>query len=227
MIQQDLVERLNLGLYIMGVTGGIGCGKSYSCEMLTKEAQPVGLNVKQIEMDEIRRGILGNLSGYEKVREAIAYEFGKHLLKRDGTIDRKGLGHVIFKDRDALEEYRRIMDPAMRTELRARISGNQGIVLVDWGPLVEDRMLDAVNYNALLITCEQGIQMGRISYGDLSAEEIMDRVKSQLSPEVKEKKILEAQSKAGRGVFIKFDTTNNPSKAEYAALLEDIAVRLK
>ncbi len=227
MIQQDLVERLNSGLYLLGVTGGIGCGKSYSCAMLVAEGKPVGLNVKQIEMDEIRRGILGNVKGYEKTREAIASEFGKHLLKRDGTIDRKMLGHVIFKDRDALEEYRRIMDPVMRAELKTRISGNQGIVLVDWGPLVEDRMLDSVNYNALLVTCEQKVQIGRISYGDLSMDEIMDRVNSQLNSELKEKKILEAQTKAGRGVLIKFDTTKNPSKAEYAALLEDIAVELK
>ena len=54
-MQGKVLEQINSGRYLLGVTGSIGCGKTYACKILVHNGRKNGLNVTHIDFDDIRR----------------------------------------------------------------------------------------------------------------------------------------------------------------------------
>ena len=89
---------------IIGLTGGIGTGKSTVAQILKT------LGAEVIDLDKAGHEILKKgTTAYEQVVK----EFGKGILKSDGEIDRARLGNIVFNDRKALARLNRISHPAI------------------------------------------------------------------------------------------------------------------
>ena len=120
---------------VIGITGGVGAGKSAVLSIL-KEIY----HAQIIEADQI---------GHEVMEPgAVCYEqvvnrFGRRILKPDGTIDRGLLGGIVFSDGEALESLNAIVHPAVKKEVRERIEKSRApIVAVEAALLLEDHYDD-------------------------------------------------------------------------------------
>jgi len=97
---------------IIGLTGGIGSGKSTVAAMLAARGAIV------IDADRVAHEVYApGTEGFDKV----VARFGDAVLGGDGTIDRKALGSVVFGDPEALAELNAIIHPLVRKEVARRL----------------------------------------------------------------------------------------------------------
>jgi dephospho-CoA kinase len=227
MIPQKRIKELNQGRYLLGVTGSIGCGKTYACRKLSEEGNSLGIDISEVNLDHIRRDILKSNPLYSKLRQKLAGEFGNHIMNHNSSIDRKELGQIIFYNEDAMDFFQKTTFPAIKEQLKSHLASKKGLVLTEWALLIEDGLLPFVNNNVLLVTCNPEKQIGRLSDGDLPMDEIIRRATNQFSNEEKERKIKEIQERTQNGQLYVLDTTSSPTRTTYKLLLEEITSSIK
>ena len=99
---------------ILGVTGGIGAGKSTVSGLLQRN-----YGAEIIDTDKISRKIYEiGAPAYEKVLA----QFGREYLREDGSIDRKKLAGLVFTDEEALKRLNAIAHPAIQEEVERRLA---------------------------------------------------------------------------------------------------------
>ena len=116
-------------MYKVGITGGIGSGKSTVCRMFAE------LGVAVYDSDAEARGLM---TGSVELREAVCREFGDDIYKEDGSLDRARLAAAVFADDDARRRLNAIVHPAVISDFEAwaqRQSG--GYVLLESAILFE------------------------------------------------------------------------------------------
>ena len=101
-------------MFVIGLTGGIGTGKSEVSRLLAE------LGAEVIEADRVaHEAYEPGTPGWREVVEA----FGEGVLDADGRIDRKRLGGIVFDDEQARERLNAIVHPIVRQLLEERIAG--------------------------------------------------------------------------------------------------------
>ncbi len=98
---------------IVGLTGGIGSGKSTVAAMLSDRGAVV------IDADRTAHEVYA--AGSEGF-DAVVERFGRSVVGADGEIDRMVLGSVVFNDRQALQDLNAIIHPLVRTEVARRVA---------------------------------------------------------------------------------------------------------
>ncbi len=141
------------GVIAVGLTGGIGSGKS------TVAARLAGLGAAVVDTDEISRAITA--SGGEAIghlREA----FGARFIGADGSLDRAAMRELVFEDARAKERLEAILHPAIRAAAGRALEAAQGdYVLVVVPLLYETRgFLDRVA-RTLVVDCPEEVQVAR------------------------------------------------------------------
>jgi dephospho-CoA kinase len=118
-------------MILVGLTGGIGSGKSTVSELLAaKGAVIVDADAIVREVQEPGRPVLA----------AIAERFGPGVLTADGALDRAGLAALVFNDGDALRALNGIVHPAVRAEMRRQVNEHRDtdrVVVMDVPLMVE------------------------------------------------------------------------------------------
>lgn len=159
---------------ILGLTGGIACGKSTISAYLKEFGLPV------IDADECSRAVVEKGSiGLEKLTEI----FGSKILENDGTLNRKALGQIVFSDSEQLSLLNSVMEPLIREEISRRLNqeNNADLVVLDATLLIEqhyDKICDFI----MTIDVSKKIQLERLIERDnLSEDEAKSRIESQLS----------------------------------------------
>jgi len=162
----------------VGLTGGIGCGKSHILREFHK------LGVYTIDADEIaHEAILPDRSAYEQILET----FGPEILASDQTIDRKILGERVFSDEKAREKLNQIVHPLVREEEARRVAELEGredlkspIIMVDAALMVETGSYRKYDF-VVVVYCYPQVQLQRVMARDrLSEEEALQRIQSQM-----------------------------------------------
>jgi len=118
-------------LAVIGLTGGVGAGKSLVLSVLKSE-----YNAEVMEADKIAHELmmLGE-EGYLKVAEA----FGNAILNPDGTMNRAALSKVIFENGSARERVNSIIHPLVWKTIRQKISASQaGLIVVEFAIMGEE-----------------------------------------------------------------------------------------
>ncbi len=96
-------------LYLIGLTGGIACGKSTVLAILS------ALGARTIDADRVTHRVQ---QPGKPVYKQIVAAFGTNVLTRPGgPIDRRKLGDQVFSDKTALQQLEKIVHPAVRTEI--------------------------------------------------------------------------------------------------------------
>lgn len=119
-------------MIVVGLTGGIGSGKSTVGAMLANRGATV------IDADEISREVA---EVGRPAFDAIVDRFGTGVLTADGRLDRAGLARLVFSDRQSLSALEAIIHPEVKREVLARLSAlraSDEVVLVEIPLLVED-----------------------------------------------------------------------------------------
>ncbi|MGH8013770.1 MAG: dephospho-CoA kinase [Candidatus Binataceae bacterium] len=120
-------------MVIIGLTGGIGSGKSTVAGILADEGAPI------IDADKVGHAI------YQPGKPAYAdlvAAFGKEILADDGTIDRRKLGPIVFADPIALKRLNGIVHPKMFERMREmtramRAGGEPKPIVIEAAILIE------------------------------------------------------------------------------------------
>lgn len=124
-----------VNMRIIGITGGIGTGKSTVLHMMERE---VGVYI--VETDRLAHTLM---EPGQKAYEKIVDTFGTQILLEDGTIDRTSLGKIVFGDAGKLEQLNAIVHPAVKeyiiTDIAAkRKSGEVRFYVIEAALLIED-----------------------------------------------------------------------------------------
>ncbi len=119
-------------MLIVGLTGGIGAGKSTVAAALAEHGADV------IDVDKLGHLVLEPGGG---AYAAMIDAFGSGIVNPDGTISRPALGGIVFADPEALERLNSISHPAINREIERRLlASNADIVVLDMAILVESRL---------------------------------------------------------------------------------------
>ncbi|HUZ10724.1 MAG TPA: dephospho-CoA kinase [Acidimicrobiales bacterium] len=134
-------------MLIVGLTGGIGAGKSTVAGLLAERGAEV------IDVDALGRQVL---EPGGRAQAGVAAEFGPGVLAGDGSIDRAALAKVVFADASALARLTAISHPAINEELVARLRTlpPRTIAVLDMAVLAESelgRVDDRYRYTFVVI----------------------------------------------------------------------------
>jgi dephospho-CoA kinase len=117
---------------VVGLTGGIGSGKSTVSAMLAERGAVI------VDADAIARELQRPGS---PVVAAIGERFGSDLIGPDGALDRAGVASIVFNDADALAALNAIVHPAIGAEINRRVEAERGgdrVVVMDIPLLTEN-----------------------------------------------------------------------------------------
>lgn len=161
--------------YVVGVTGGIGSGKSTVCAEFER------LGVVVIDADEVAREVV--LPGSQGLA-AIVAEFGAGILNPMGSLDRSALRRVVFADPARRESLEKILHPLIRTRIREQVSRVLSpYCLLAIPLLVEKGNYDQVN-RILVVDCPVATQISRVMARDnLTLQEAEAIIRSQATRE--------------------------------------------
>ena len=163
-------------MYVIGLTGGIGSGKSTVAKVLEEKGATV---------------LSADLIGHEVYNpgrpawQELVNEFGREIVADDGTIDRKKLGAIVFSDPKHLAALNSIVHPRMKGMMRERLAAlareGVAITVLEAALLFEakwDDLADEVWVTALA----PEIAARRTSErSGLPEEQVLERIKSQMS----------------------------------------------
>jgi len=160
----------------VGLTGGIGCGKSTVSGMLA------GLGALIIDADTLARDALSpGGAAYDQTVKA----FGRRILTSDGSVDRAALADIVFADADKRRLLESIVHPAVfRLEARMVETFRQkrpGAVVVFDAALLIESGAHARMDKVLVVWCSPDTQMQRLTGPKrLGPEEARQRISAQM-----------------------------------------------
>lgn len=167
---------------IIGLTGGIGTGKStVSAYLAQKGCKIIDADLISHQMTEAGSPCLA------EIKDA----FGEDVFLRDGNLDRKKVGRLVFADAEkkkTLEQIitRRVIEKTLRIlqDCRAR---QEALVVLD-APLLFECGMQRYTDETWLVVCRTETRLRRIAARDgLAEEDIQKRIANQMSTEQKEK----------------------------------------
>ncbi|WP_374122718.1 dephospho-CoA kinase [Leptotrichia hongkongensis] len=170
---------------VIGLTGGIGTGKSTVSQILKEKKFPV------IDLDIISHEVIK----FPKVVEKIVENFGKEVLEYNNTgnwiVSREKLGRVIFGNREKRLILNSVMHPEILRIMREKIlecKKENKIIFVEIQLLFEVQWEKEFDY-ILLVSVEKETQIKRIlSRDNRSKEEALSIINSQMSLDEKKKR---------------------------------------
>lgn len=118
-------------MLVVGLTGGIGSGKSTVAELLAEKGAVV------VDADAVTRDLQ---QPGTPVFEAMVDRFGPGVVEGDGTLDRAAVAEIVFNDPAALADLNAIVHPAVGAEIARRLealAATDEVVVLDVPLLVE------------------------------------------------------------------------------------------
>ena len=156
--------------YVIGLTGGIACGKSAVSRVLS------GLGADVIDADLVGHEIL---SAGQAAHAQVVQAFGEEILNAQGEIDRKRLGAIVFAEKKKLLQLNSITHPHIINNIVKQIEAGNGIMILDAALLFETG-LDALCDEVWLVMAKREEQIRRILLRDhLTRQEAERRIQSQ------------------------------------------------
>ncbi len=181
-----LHEMVDGSVHLIGLTGGIACGKSLVSQWFRDRGIPV------IDADVIAREVV--LPG-KKAFVSILKKFGKSVLttsSKDKSLDRLALGRIIFADAKKRKTLEAITHPEIRREIARQVSdlkfkGHKTIILD--AALLFESALDHFMSQVIVVSVDPDTQIQRLMLRDgLTSSEALKKIQSQMSPREKAQK---------------------------------------
>ena len=163
-------------MFVIGLTGGIGTGKSTVARVLEDQGATV------VSADLTGHEVY--LPGRPGYHEVIA-EFGQDVVAADGTIDRKKLGAIVFADPKNLARLNSIVHPRMKGMMREKLNelDQQGVAIaVLEAALLFEARWDDLAHEVWVTAAPPEIAAERVALrSKLPLEQVLDRIRSQMS----------------------------------------------
>jgi dephospho-CoA kinase len=164
---------------VVGLTGGIGTGKSTVAKLFEL------LGAKVFNSDDNAR----DQYFVPAIRQQVTALLGKDCYLSDGTLDRKYISGKIFSDTTLLQKLNNIIHPAVGKDFKTFINSNPGKLIIKESALLFEIGLDKELDRVILVTSPLELRIERVMKRDgLSREEVMNKIKNQLSESEKLKR---------------------------------------
>ena len=152
---------------IIGLTGGIGSGKSAAADFFQNE----GISV--IDTDQLARKVIEkDTPGYSKVVDS----FGANILDNNDSIDRAKLREEVFHDNEKRKILESITHPLVRELMVQKISSSTSPYSIIMVPLIFETN-SAKNYDrVLVIDCDVEIQLARATIRDENPADLIQKI---------------------------------------------------
>ena len=166
--------------YVVGLTGGIGCGKTEAARYLET------LGAARFDADEVSRALTAPGGA---ALPAIRERFGDGVFHPDGTLDRGALGRIVFESAPHRRALEAIIHPLVQREMLRRMDEAAGsgasIVILDV-PLLFETGMDALCDETWALYLERDMQISRVVARDgLTREQAQARIDSQMPMEAR------------------------------------------
>jgi len=160
---------------IIGLTGGIGSGKSAAAALF----KDIGVDL--IDADDLARDSLSiNSEGYKLFIE----EFGDKYLDENKNINRELIRKLIFNDSDAKSKLESIIHPIVRSGIETFIKNKKSDYCIIVVPLIFETNSSKIYDRVLVIDCDVDVQISRTSKRDNQTKsDIENIVKKQATRE--------------------------------------------
>jgi dephospho-CoA kinase len=160
---------------IVGLTGGIGSGKSSAANFF------IELGIDVIDADQVSKNILDS---NKEAKNKFIDSFGKEFLDANNNIDRSLLRSKIFKDEHKKSLLESIIHPLVREEILKFIEKSKSIYKIIMVPLIFETKSESFYDKIVVVDCEEKIQISRASKRDKkSRDNIINIMKTQASRE--------------------------------------------
>ena len=160
---------------IVGLTGGIGSGKSVVGNFFTE------LGIDVIDADHVSKNILDENKSAKKL---FVEHFGDKFIDKNNNIDRALLRDEIFKDENKKEVLESIIHPLVREEIFNFIKNSQSIYKIVMVPLIYETNSQDFYDKILVVECSEENQINRASKRDNKTnDDIMNIIKNQATSE--------------------------------------------
>ena len=143
--------------YVVGLTGGIGSGKSTIAELFAELGVPI------IDADLVARQVVEKGS---PLLAKIAAHFGPEILLEDGALNRAALREKIFANETQKDWLNQLLHPAIRHEMLRQLAAQQAPYCIFMVPLLIENNLIALCQRVLVVDVSEQIQMTRASQRD-------------------------------------------------------------
>ncbi len=143
--------------YVVGVTGGIGSGKTAATNRLEQHGVTI------VDADIVARQVVE--PGSEALNK-IQSQFGDQFILDDGNLDRAKMRELVFSQPAMKDKLNTIMQPAIRAELMRQLSQAHSDYVVLSAPLLFENSLHKVCNRVLVIDVPEEIQLQRASQRD-------------------------------------------------------------
>jgi dephospho-CoA kinase len=157
--------------YVVGLTGGIGSGKSTVLQMLADRGATA------IDADAIVHEL--QRSGTE-VFEAMVNEFGTDIVGPDGELDRPRVASIVFGDPEKLKKLNEIVHPAVGKVVLQRLAdAADGVVVIDIPLLTENTRAERGLREVIVVDVSPQTQLERAVARGGDPEDVRSRIASQ------------------------------------------------
>lgn len=166
---------------IIGLTGGIGTGKSTVSGYLRQQ------NFAIVDADLISRQVV---EPGKPLLADLEAAFGSEIILEDGSLDRKGLAAIVFNDVDQKKKMESIMHTAILAEMRRQMdafaaAGAHRGIIID-APLLFEIGLEKWCDKVWLVVADMDVRIQRVCARDNAVpEEVEARIRNQMSDEEK------------------------------------------
>lgn len=156
-------------MFIVGLTGGIGCGKSEVSRLFSELGVPI------VDVDVISHQLTAK---GQTTLQAIANQFGTIVLNKDGSLNRERLREIVFNNTEARYALEAIMHPAIYEEAMIELNRNKAI---PYQILVVPLLFESTRYqklinHSLVIDCDSATQIDRASKRDGSSKSQIEKI---------------------------------------------------
>jgi dephospho-CoA kinase len=159
---------------LVGLTGGIGAGKSTVSAMLAERGAVI------VDADQIARDLQ---SPGSPVLDSMAERFGEHIIRDDGSLDRAAVAAIVFNDEAALKDLNGIVHPAMQSEIQRQIDEQRStdrVVVLDFPLLGENPRKGLAATIVVDIPVEVAVRR-LVDQRGMSEDDARARINSQIS----------------------------------------------
>src|ERR1051325_8619007 len=141
-------------MFVVGLTGGIGCGKSEAARIFARLGVPI------VDVDVIARQL--TVAGQETLNEIIEI-FGKEYLLPNGDLNRAAMREKVFTDMAARKDLEGIIHPAIYDECMRELEQNKAAPyqVLAISLLFENQRYKHVVTRSLVIDCDETLQIQR------------------------------------------------------------------
>lgn len=174
------VIRWARGIFVIGLTGAIGSGKSAACDLFRRE------KIAVLSADLVAREVLHS----DEMRPRLLDEFGSGILDEHGEISREKIADIVFQNDDLRKRLNQLIHPEVqRRFLEFRDSLNPGDIMVYDVPLLFETGLDDRFDLTIVISASYDIRKGRAMARDgWSENHFASREASQMPLEEKKRR---------------------------------------